>query len=179
MTVLLLGLWLGVIACCSSAEQPAREFAESLGDDSQFQQFLAARGSAATSPTWADLPHSERTANLLRHLRPANLLERRRMQWPGAPRAWADDSAEAREADAAAALGSAGAPWAQVGSSTCGDSLAANTDQPPPCTYDCSALADEYLGSQPAAGEPLRPSLRPVAAPAPRCCAPLLCDCAL
>merc|ERR1711969_475700 len=98
-----------------------------------YEDFLRMRG-GRVGPIWANHSHAERTANLQLHR--ANSRRRRRMQAVmGAP--IGGPTAENKDANLAALL--------ERPSSACDDPLATNTGQPPPCTYDCADLRNEYF----------------------------------
>eukprot|EP01045_Picozoa_sp_COSAG04_P007883 COSAG04_NODE_422_length_14618_cov_11.903712_11_plen_1388_part_01 len=99
-----------------------------------FEAFLRARG-GRLEPMWANHSRTERTSNLQRHH--ARRSERRRAQvMLGAP-LFADATAQEKESGLVAVLDPA--------ASSCNDPLATNTGQPPPCTYDCADLQQEYF----------------------------------
>ena len=99
-----------------------------------FQRFLDARG-GRIEPIWANHSHAERTANLQEHH--ASQMARRRMQAMMGTNLWADTSEQAKRTSLAAVL--------DPGGPTCDDPLANNAGQPPPCTYDCADLQQEYF----------------------------------
>eukprot|EP01045_Picozoa_sp_COSAG04_P015503 COSAG04_NODE_1228_length_7680_cov_39.722200_1_plen_487_part_10 len=97
-----------------------------------FEAFLRARG-GRMEPVWANHSHAERTANLQGH----HNANRRRTQAMMGTNLFADTSEQAKRMSLAAVLESSG--------STCDDPLANNAGRPPPCTYDCADLQQEYF----------------------------------
>ena len=93
------------------------------------------------APAWMNHTDEQKTEDLQRHYF-ATQLERqhRRLQWPGAPRAWIDTNAQERDDQLANSIGISGqsTPY-------CDDVLALNAGEYASCAYDCEDLKAAYL----------------------------------